>query len=98
MSAALFGDDAVRRKMRAQPLDNKFLAGPIGLSDQIEIALQLEWNAALKEIRQQRAAFAGDLHCSFKVRHRYSSSTRYLMSCLKIKRLGRPSRVMRMKL
>src|SRR5690242_13236710 len=95
--SAFFGHDSVRGKMRPQPLDHEFLAGAIGFGDEVEIALQLEAHAALEEVGEQRSGLARDLHRGLEVRH-YDSSIRYLMSCLKMKRFGWPSRVMRMKL
>ena len=67
VAAAFFGDDAVGREVRAQPLDHELFAGAVGFGDEIEIAFQLEGDAALEEVRQQRAAFAGDFNGCFEV-------------------------------
>ena len=98
MAAALFRHDAVRGKVRAQPLHHQLLGGAVGLRHQVEIALEFEGDAALEVVGQQRAGLARDLDGGLQIRPRaYDSSSRYLMSCLKMNRLGSPSRVRRMK-
>ena len=69
VTAALFGHDAVRGKVGAQALDDQLFAGAIGLGHQVEIALQLEGDAALEIVGQQGARLARDLHCCLQVRH-----------------------------
>src|SRR5438093_13208643 len=99
MAAALLGDDAVRRKVRTQPLDNEAFGSAVGFGDQVEVALQLERDTSFEVRGQKRAGFARDVHRGFQVGSQLGyepSSTRYLISCLKINRFGWPFRVIRM--
>src|SRR5262249_18717112 len=57
VSAAFFGHDAVRRKVRSQALHYEALTGAISLRHQVEIALELESYAPLEIGGKQRAGF-----------------------------------------
>lgn len=94
MAATFLGDNPVRREMRTKPLDDQPFRTPVGLSDEIEIALQLKSDFPLEEVRQQRTCFPCDFDSSFEIRCHYvferdasldsycGTSYRYLMSCL----------------
>ena len=73
VAAAFFGHDAVRGKVGAQALDDQLFAGAVGLGHQVEIALELEGDAALEIVGQQRAGFARDLHRGFQVAHGHAA-------------------------
>src|SRR5207248_9192449 len=88
VAAAFLGHDRVGWKMAAQALDDQALTGAVGLGHQIEGALQLESDAALAEPGNESACFAGDPGRRFQKRWQAQPiSYRYLMSCLKRKRL-----------
>ena len=55
---AFFAKHSVIRKGRVQPLDDELFTGPIGLGDQVHIALVLRTHTALIEAAQQRPGFA----------------------------------------
>ena len=69
VSAAFFGDNAVRRKMGPQTLYHELLTRAVGFGDEIEIALQFERNPAFEVVRQQRAALARDFHRRLEIGH-----------------------------
>jgi hypothetical protein len=69
MTTALFGHDAVRGEVGAQPFDDQLFAGAIGLGHQVEIAFELEGDPALKIIGQQGTRLARDFHRCLQVRH-----------------------------
>src|SRR5690348_10278059 len=57
-ATALLGDDAVFREALAKTLHDQLLAGAVGGSDEVVIALQLEADAAMS--KQNLACFARD--------------------------------------
>jgi len=52
VSPALFGNDRMRRKVRAEPIHNQFLAGTVGGGDQVMFALELEPDVPPGEVAQ----------------------------------------------
>ena len=69
MTSDLLGHDAVAGKVGTQALYHQLFAGPVCLGNEVEIALQLERNAPLEVMRQQRAGFARDFYRCFQVCH-----------------------------
>jgi hypothetical protein len=53
--------------MRAQALDNQLFGGAVGFGYQVKLALELEGNAALKVVRQQRTGLARNFDGRFQV-------------------------------
>ena len=51
VSPALLGDDRMRGKVRAEPLDDQLFAGAVGLGDQIVLRLELEPDVLLPRSR-----------------------------------------------
>ena len=100
MPAALFRHDAVSGKVRAQAIHDQAFRGAIGLGHQVEIRLsarrgraaQSSWRAG----RRPRARFP-TARLQIGGQPLSTFLERYLMSCLKMKRLGPSLRVRRMK-
>jgi hypothetical protein len=67
MTATLLRYDAMRGEVGAQPLDYQALGGAVGFGYQVEIAFQLEGDAAFKISSEQGAGFARDVGGCFKV-------------------------------
>jgi hypothetical protein len=66
MSATFLGHNAVRGKVRPQPLDDQFFGCAIGRGHQVEFTLQLEGHAPFKKSSEQRAGFARDFNGSLE--------------------------------
>ena len=88
MAPAFLRHDAVSREVSAQPLHHQFLARPVGLGHEVEIALQLEGNAPLKVMGQQRAGFARNFHRCFQVGHALSFFREVLDIVFENKKVG----------
>ena len=56
-------------KVGAQALHDQLLGGAVGLGHQVEFALQLEGDAPLEIVGQQRAGLARNLHGRLQVMH-----------------------------
>ena len=69
MASAFLCHDPVSGEMSTQALHHQFLAGPVGLRHEVEIAFQLECHAPLEVMGKERAGFARDLYRRLKVCH-----------------------------
>jgi len=68
MPAAFFGNNVVGRKRGAKTIDDEPLRASVGLGNKIEIAFQLEADAARGELREKRSGLGCDGGCGFNVR------------------------------
>ena len=63
-AGSLFAEDAMIRKLLADPADDKFLRGSIGFGHQIYIALVLRGDAAFEVSTKKLAGFPGNVCCA----------------------------------
>src|SRR5262249_7155616 len=101
-AAAFFAEKIMVRPQFADALDDQLFRAAIRLRDQVDITFVLDGNFA-EEGKQQRAGLASQfLHrgeivllSAHQRPRRPLSSAIYMISCLKMNRLGAPSRVSR---